>query len=96
MKKLCLFFALLYTIPAHAQTSGWGKPITDYASNLISGVQALITGVGVVVVIGLFGWGFLSKNPGLYKWAFGGIGILVLAQLGPNIIDLLTSIGGGN
>ena len=99
MKKLCaslpaLVSGLLLSAHAHAQTSGWEKPITGYASNLLGGLQGLIMGVGIVVVIAVAAWGFFAKNPGMYKWALGGVFILVLVQLAPGLIDTLTNIQG--
>ena len=97
IKNLCralpvFVSGLFLSATAHAQTSGWEKPITAYAENILGGLQSMFTPIGIVVIIVLFLWGFSSKNPGLYKWALGGVAILVLVQVAPGIVGMLTDI----
>ena len=76
----------------HAQTAGWEKPITTYATNVLAGIQSLITGLGVLWIIAFAAWGFFGQDPRKYKWALGGVAVIILAQLGPTLIPALTAI----
>ena len=77
-----------------AQQTGWEKPITTYATNLLSGVVNVVSGVLILAFIVLGFWGFFAQDNRKFWWAAGCVVGAVLAQITPVLFKNLTIIGG--